>query len=98
MLLGDLAEAAEFVIPRIDRQDVDSSCLVLDRRVNAVEVVEVGDIALNGSGPAADRGNGLLELGLATPGDKYARAFLGKTFGDAEADASTAAGHQSDFA
>src|SRR5260370_4616470 len=39
MLLGDFAEAAEFVIPRIDRQHVDTSRLVLDRRVNAVEVV-----------------------------------------------------------
>ncbi len=98
MLLGDFAEAAEFVIPRIDRQHVDTSRLVLDRRVNAVEVVEVRDIALNGGGAAADRGNGLVQLGLATPGDKHARAFLGKTFGDAEADAGTAAGHQSDFA
>jgi len=53
---------------------------------------------LNGGGAAADRGNGLVQLGLATPGDKHARAYLGETLGDAEADAGTAAGHQSDFA
>ena len=42
MLLGDLAEATKFVIPGVDRQHVGMSCLVLNRRVNAVEVAEVG--------------------------------------------------------
>src|SRR5207237_9881538 len=97
MLLGDFAEAAEPVIPRIDLQYVEAPRRGLDRLVNAVEVVEVRNIAWNGGGAAADRGNRLVQLGLTTPGDKHARAFLGETLGDAESDPGAAAGHQSDF-
>ena len=98
MLLGDLAEAAKFVIPGVDRQHVGMSCLVLNRRVNAVEVAEVGGVALNRGGVAADRGDGLVQLGLAPAGNKNACAFLGETFGDPETDPGAAAGHERDFA
>jgi hypothetical protein len=49
MLHGDLPKRAEFVDPGIDRQHVDMPGLRLDGCVDAVEVGEVGDIALDRS-------------------------------------------------
>jgi hypothetical protein len=47
--------------------------LRLNGGIDAVEVGEVGDIALNRCGIAADRGDGLIELGLAAANNKYVR-------------------------
>src|SRR5260221_9771170 len=98
MFLGNLAECPEFVIPSVDRQHVYMSRRVLDGRENTVEVAEAGRVALDRRCVAADRGDGFVEFGLATPGDKHARAFCGKALGDAEAYAGTAARRQRDFA
>jgi hypothetical protein len=61
--------------------------LRLDSGVGAVEVREVGDIASDRCPIAADFSNGLIQLGLTAANNKYARAFLSKTFGNAEANA-----------
>jgi hypothetical protein len=52
---------------------------------------------LDRRGITADRGDRLIQLGLTAAGNKYARAFLRETLGDAEADSGTAAGDKSDF-
>ena len=62
-----------------------------------VAVSEARDVSLNSCGIAADRGDCLVELGLAPTYNKYAGAFLRKAFGNAEANAGAAAGDNSDF-
>jgi hypothetical protein len=98
MLLGDLPERGEFVNSGVDRQHVEMSRLVLDRRIDMVEVGKVGGVALNRGGFAADRGDGLFQFGLAASGDKHTRALFGEALGDTEADPGAAAGHERDFA
>src|SRR5882724_1221147 len=57
-----------------------------------------GGSVLDRCGIGADRGDRLIQLGLAATGNKYARAFVRETLRDAEADPGAAAGHDSDFA
>src|SRR5271170_3075123 len=72
--------------------------LRLDGCVDAVEIGEVGGIALDRRGIAADRGDRLIQFGLMAAGDKHSGALLGKMLGDAESDSAAAAGHERDFA
>jgi hypothetical protein len=88
---------AEFVNPGIHRQHVDPPGLRFDRCVDAVEIGEVGGIAPDRCGIAADRGGCLIQLGLTAAGYKYPRAFFSETLGNAEADPGAAAGDESDF-
>ena len=94
MLLGDLPERAEFVNSGIHRQHVDPPGLRLDPCKDAVEVGEVSGIALDPRGVAADRGDCLVQLGLAAAGNKYVRAFLRETLRNAKANAGAAAGDE----
>jgi hypothetical protein len=98
MLLGDLSQRGEFVDPGIRRQHVDMPGLRFDGCVDAVEIGEVGGIALDRRGIAADRGHCLIQFGLMAAGDKHSGAFLGKMLSDAEANAGAAARDDSDFA
>src|SRR5262249_34565798 len=83
LLLGDLPERPESVNPGVYREHIDIPGLRLNSGVDAVEVGEAGDIALDRCGIAADFGKGLIQLGLTAANNKYARAFLSKTFGNA---------------
>ena len=47
----------------------------LNSGVDAVEVGQVRDIALNYGGIAADRGDCLIQLGLAAANNKYVRTL-----------------------
>src|SRR5204862_5565118 len=94
----DLSEHAELVNSGIDHQYVDAPGLRLDGRVDAVEIREIGAIALNRCGIAADRGDCLIQLELTSASNKYARVFSSKAFGNAKADAGAAARHERDFA
>jgi len=78
--------------------DDDAPGLCLDGCVDAVEVRELGAIALDRRGIAADRGDSLIQLELTSASYEDSRAFLSKAFGDAEANAGAAARHQCDFA
>ena len=62
LLLGDLPELAEFVNPGIYRQHIDMPDSRCYNGVDAVEVGEVGDIALNRCGIAADCGDCLMQF------------------------------------
>ena len=76
LLLGDLPQCGEFVNPGIYREHIDTPGARLNSGIDAVEVGEVGDIALNRCGIAADRGDGLIQLRLTAANNKYARAFF----------------------
>ncbi len=97
MLLGDLSQDGGLVDPGIRRQHVDLPGLRLDHGVDAVEVGEVGGIALDRRRIAVDRGDRPIQLGLMAAGDKHPRALLGETLGDADTDTGAAAGHQQRF-
>jgi hypothetical protein len=97
LLLGDLPQCGEFVNPGIYREHIDTPGARLNSGIDAVEVGEVGDIALNRCGIAADRGDGLIQLRLTAANNKYARAFFNEMCGDAETDAGAAAGDDSDL-
>jgi hypothetical protein len=84
---------SKFVEPGIRRQHMDTSGLGLDLRKNAIEIGEVRCIALKRCRIAADRGDGLIQLGRTAAGDKDARALHGETLCDAETDAGAAACH-----
>src|SRR4029077_12778044 len=97
MLLGDLSERAQFIYSGIYCQHVGAPCLRLDLCKDVVEVGEASGIALEPRGIAADRGDCLIELGLAATGNKHVRAFWRETLGNAKANAGAAADDDGDF-
>jgi len=72
--------------------------LCLDGCVDAVEVRELGAIALDRRGIAADHGDCLIQLGLTAAGYKHPRAFCAKRFAIPRPMPALAAGNESDFA
>jgi len=71
--------------------------LRLDFCKYAVEVGEVGGIALDRRAIAPDRDDCLIQPGLTLAGNGHTRPFLRETLGNAKANAGAAAGKESDL-
>ena len=93
------SERHESPAARIGEEHVDAPLLLLDRGVEAVEVGELGDVALRTAAAPCCRSASPLrvELGLAAAGDEDVGAFGNESLGGGEADAAAAAGYESDF-
>ena len=84
--------------PRVCHDDVQDAFLLFDRLIQAVEVVQVGDIALDRGHVLPDQRLRLVQLGLSWAGDKDIRAFGDKPLCGRQTDAAAAAGDQCHFA
>src|SRR5215470_10591195 len=77
--------------------DVDAALLLLDRLVQAIEVGEVGDVALHDGDVAPEHALRLLELAGAAPGDEDVRALFDEPLRRRQADAAAAAADDRDL-
>jgi hypothetical protein len=87
MLFADLAEGGELVKTGIGEQHVDATCFHFDGGVDPVDIGELRYVALNCHDVASDRGDGLVQLRLATACDEYLRALCGELPGGTKANA-----------
>ena len=97
VLLGDLPERRELAAARVGEEDVDAALLLLDHRVEPVEIREVGDVALDAGGPRADQLHRRVELGLPAAGDEDVSALGGEPLRGGEPDPAGAAGDDRDL-
>jgi hypothetical protein len=77
--------------------DVEAALLHPYLAVEAIEIVQLCDVALHGRDVAPHRGFGLVELRLTAPEDEHIGAFINKSRRRGEADSAAAAGDDSDF-
>ena len=78
-LFGDLAERRIFRDPGIGEDDIQPAFVLFDDRENAVEIVEVRHVAVQGFDVFADGLDGGRQFRLATSGDEDIGAFRDKT-------------------
>jgi hypothetical protein len=97
-LFGDLAERGIFCDPGIGEYDVEPALVVLDRREDAVEIVEPLDVALQGSDVLADVLGGCGQLRLAAPGYEDKSPFSDKSLRCRQPDPTATAGDESNLA
>src|ERR1700733_10911200 len=76
VLGGDLAERKRASRPGIGEDDVEGSALGLHRRVESVEVGQIGDRALHCAGVGPEVGHSGVELCLPAPEDEDDGALL----------------------
>src|SRR6266481_8490261 len=96
--LGDLAERHEFAQAGVGEEDVDATLLLLHRRVQSIQIREIGDVPLDAADVLADLAHRRVELGLTAPGDEDVRAFRGEPSCGGEADSAVAPGDDGDLA
>jgi hypothetical protein len=65
MGFGDRAERSEFAAAGVGEKNVDAAFLLLDGGVEAVQVGEIGNVALDGGDIFADEIDGGVKFGLA---------------------------------
>ena len=94
---GDGGEGSEAAASGVGENNVEMAFLFFDGGEDAVEVGELGDVALDGGDVFADLFYGGVEFGLAASGDEDVGAFGDEFFGGGEADAAIAAGDECDF-
>src|SRR6266481_2041471 len=95
--LGDRPERRELAGSGVGEEDVDAALFLLHHGVQAIEVGELRDVALDGGGVRADLPRRHVELGLTAPGDEDVSALLGEPLGGGEADSAIAPGDDRDF-
>ena len=82
---------------RVGEEDVETALLLANRRIEAVEIREIGNVALDAGDACADLLHGGVERGLAPTGDEDVCAFGDEAFRGREADAAAPPGNESDF-
>ena len=87
MLGSDLAERKRASSPGIGEDDVESSALGLHRRVESVEIGQIGDRALHRAGIGPKVGDSGVELFLPAAEDEDEGALLDEALCCGEADA-----------
>ena len=92
LFLGDLAEDGGFAHPGAGPQHVDRALFPLDGVVQAVQVVQVGRVTLDGGDVAADQLDGVVQYFLPPGLDQDVRAFLDEQFGAGQCHAGGSAG------
>lgn len=96
--LGDLAERGGLAPACAGPQHVEASLLPLDGVVQAVQVVQVGGVALDAGDVAADLLHGLVQGVLAAAGDEDVRSLLDEQLRACQRHAGGAAGDDRDLA
>ena len=81
LFLGDLAEDGRFAHPGAGPQHVDRALFPLDGVVQAVQVVQLGGVALHGGDVAADQLDCVVQCFLPPGLDEDVRSFLDEEFG-----------------
>ena len=84
VFFGDLFERGELALAGAGEEDVDLALFALDGLVEAVEVGEIGGVALHAGDVFADELHGLIELLLAASGDEDVRALFDEELGGCE--------------
>ena len=97
VVLGDGVKRGERPAARIGEEDVETALLLANRRIEAVEIREIGHVALDAGDACADLLHGGVERGLAPTGDEDVCAFGDEAFRGREADAAAPPGNESDF-
>src|SRR5450830_465369 len=92
VLGGDLAERKRASRPGIGEDDVEGSALGLHRRVESVEVGQIGDRALHRAGIGPKFGDSGVERFLSAAKDEDEGALLDEAFCGGAADASSTTG------
>ena len=98
VLLADLAQGSQRAAARVGKHHVQAAFLVLDRRVETVQIGEFGTVRLDGADVLrADLLHGFVQRVLAAASDEDVRAFGNEALRRGQADAAGAAGDQRDF-
>ena len=97
MRLGDLSQAGEFADARVGHQDVQVAFFFLDRAEDAVEILRLRHIRLDGPGVGSQCLSRVVEDVLAPSGNEDEGAFFDKALGRGQADAAGSACDQCDF-
>src|SRR5262249_15820537 len=97
-LFGNVAERGIFCDPGIGEDDVEPAFVVLDHGQDAVEIVELRDVALQGSDVLADVLDRRIEFRVAASGYECIGPFIDKALRCRQPDAAAAARDESDFA
>jgi len=92
LFIGDIAEDGRFAHPGAGPQHVDRALLPLDGVVQAIQVVQVGRITLDGGDVAADQLSGLVQHFLPLGLDEDVRSFLDEQLGAGQCHAARSAG------
>ncbi len=86
MRLGDGAQGGELAQTGVGEDDVDPLALRLDRLVEAIEVSQLGDVALDAGDVVADGLHGVVKLLLAPSRDEDVGALFDKELRRGQAD------------
>jgi hypothetical protein len=95
--LGDLPQRDELAAARVGEEDVDPALLLLDDRVEPIEVCQDRDIALDPGDPRPERLHRRVELGLAASRDEDVRTLEGEPPRGGEPDPAVAPGDDRDL-
>jgi hypothetical protein len=82
---------------RVDKEDVDLAEFLRDRRVEAIEIGEFGDVGFHCENVVAEELDGFIESFLAAAGNRDLGAFVKKALGGGETDAAIAASDDGDL-
>ena len=93
MLRRDRVDGQELHESGVGEDDVHHAFFVCDGAVEPVEIVQIGDVALNGRHVAADLAPRLVEFGSPATGDEDVRALGDEPPGRCQADPAAAAGN-----
>ena len=96
--LADRAQGFEDADAGVGQENVDAALLGADPLEQAIEVVQLRDVALYGQDAAADLRRRAVQLRLAPAGDDHLRALRREPFGAGQADAAVGAGDDRDLA
>jgi len=71
----DRAEWGEFAEPGVGEENIDAALLLPDGGVEAIQIGEIGDVALDGGDVFADELDGRVEFGFAAAGNEDVGTF-----------------------
>jgi hypothetical protein len=97
VFFSDFAKWGKFTEASIGEDYIEVSLLLLDRGEQAIEVFQLGNIALNTHDVFTDRFYGSIKFSLATTRDKDIGTFGDKALGGGKTDATVTASDKSDF-
>jgi hypothetical protein len=97
VLLGDLSQWGELAATGVGEQYVHSPVLLLHRRVQPVEIGQVGHVAADPDRPAADLLDRGVQVGLAAAGDDHLGPLGREPLGGGQPDAAGPTGNDRHF-
>src|ERR1700733_700318 len=97
MFLGDSAERGKTSAAGIGKDNIKMVFLFLDGGIEAIQVGQVGNIALYSEHVLSQSFDGGIEFGLSPTSNDDFCSFAKKAFGGGKAETSGSAGDQSDF-